>query len=136
MYLIDEARIAIPESWQDKTMNMFIPETGNGSFVITRDFLAGEPDFAAYVALQVGNLGTMPGYTGLDSKEIMVSARPAYLHEYKWMNEQSEVHQILTIVNLGEKVLVLTRTSETAFSDAERSQLKDLLTSVELTVRQ
>lgn len=135
MYLISEARIAIPHSWKDKTINVFALDAGEGSFVITRDDLPTGGGLSEYVSVQLSALRNMPGYVGLGEREMSVSARPAYLHEYRWMNEQAEVFQIVTIVDIAERVLVLTRTSETAFDDAERGQLHAMLESIVLTPR-
>lgn len=135
MYLISEAKIAIPDSWKDRTMNMFVPEHGEGSLVITRDDMQPSETFSEYVVTQLKKLSSMPGYLGADAKKLSVSGRPAYMHEYKWENEQAEIHQILTIVDIGGRVLALTRSSALAFDEAQRRQLDDILISMELTPR-
>ncbi|AEA59896.1 MULTISPECIES: DcrB-related protein [Burkholderia] len=136
MYQMHEGSFAMPEAWQDKTMNVFVSAatgTEGVSFVITREPLPWGMKFAEYTAGEIRKLARqVSDYAAVSSEETSVSGREAFAHEYTWTNNRAPIQQRLTMVEYGRVVLMLTFTAPGAISDTQREQLQALIASLQL----
>ncbi|WP_227245180.1 DcrB-related protein [Paraburkholderia caribensis] len=136
MYQIQEGQIDLPREWQDKTMNVFV-SAGTGtegvSFVITRERMPWGMKFDEYADGEVTKLARQArDYVAIQTEKVSLSGRPAFVHEYTWTNNQAQIQQCITMVELGETVLMLTFTAPGRISDTQRRQLQIILTSLQL----
>ncbi|GLU35883.1 DcrB-related protein [Trinickia caryophylli] len=136
MYRIQEGTLSIPEEWIDKTMNVFVSAstgTEGVSFVVTRESLPWGMRFDEYTANEVQKLAKqMPDYQLIGGEPAEVNGRAAYTHEYRWKNNGMPLHQLLTMVEYGKRVLMLTFTVPGSLSDTQRVQVRQIVESLEL----
>ncbi|KVM68088.1 MULTISPECIES: DcrB-related protein [Burkholderia cepacia complex] len=136
MYQMQEGTLALPTEWQDKTMNVFVSAatgTEGVSFVITREPLPWGMKFHEYAKAEISKLTRkVPEYVAVATDEVVVSGRAAQTHEFKWTNNGASIHQQMTMVEYGQIVLMLTFTSPGMISDSQRTQLRDMIQSLQL----
>jgi hypothetical protein len=136
MYQMHEGTLSLPAEWHDKTMNVFVSAstgTEGVSFVITREALPWGMRFDEYTTNEIQKLGKQAaGYESIDSIDVKVSGRAAHTHEFRWLNNGKPIHQLLTMVEYGRRVLMLTFTSPGAISDTQKAQVREMIASVAL----
>ena len=136
MYQMQEGTLSLPADWHDKTMNVFVSAatgTEGVSFVITREALPWGMRFDEYTANEIQKLGKQAaGYEAIDSTDVKVSGRAANTHEFRWLNNGKPIHQLLTMVEYGRRVLMLTFTSPGTISDTQKAQVREMIASVAL----
>jgi hypothetical protein len=136
MYQLQEGTLMLPAEWHDKTMNVFVSAatgTEGVSFVVTREDLPWGMKFHEYTENEVRKLAKqVAGYEAVASEDAQVSARTAYTHEFRWLNNGKPIHQLLTMVEYGRRVLMLTFTAPGAISDTQKAQVQQLIQSFSL----
>jgi len=136
MYQMQEGSLSLPSDWYDKTMNVFVSAatgTEGVSFVVTRENLPWGMKFHEYTANEVLKLvKQVAGYELVAETESEVSGRVAYTHEFRWLNNGKPIQQLLTMVEYGKRVLMLTFTAPGTISETQKSQVQDLIQSVAL----
>lgn len=136
MYQMQEGTLALPDAWQDKTMNVFVSQatgTEGVSFVITRERLPWGMKFQEYVVGEIRKVARkVPEYVAVSTEANAVSGRPAQVHEFTWTNNGAAIHQQLTMVEYGEVVLMLTFTAPGALSESQREQVRAVIQSLQL----
>ncbi|MFP6562279.1 DUF1795 domain-containing protein [Paraburkholderia sp. B3] len=136
MYQMQEGTLSLPPEWLDKTMNVFVSAstgTEGVSFVITRERLPWGMRFEEYTAGEARKLEKqVPGYEFVAASESQVSGRKASVHDFKWLNNGSPVQQLITMVEHGKQVLMLTFTVPGHLSDTQRAQVQAVVQSLKL----
>ena len=136
MYQLQEGTLALPPEWHDKTMNVFVSSatgTEGVSFVITREDLPWGMQFQEYTANEVRKVAKqVPGYEAEGSEDGQASGRAAHTHEFRWLNNGKPIHQLMTMVEYGRRVLILTFTAPGSISATQREQLQALIQTLSL----
>ncbi|CBJ40820.1 conserved hypothethical protein (plasmid) [Ralstonia solanacearum CMR15] len=136
MYQMQEGSMTLPADWIDKTMNVFVSAatgTEGVSFVVTRERLPWGMQFGEYVASELHKLARqVPGYEAVGGSETQVSGRAAHVHEYKWTNNGSPLQQLLTMVEHGKQVLMLTFTAPGVLSPSQKALVEGVVQSLRL----
>jgi hypothetical protein len=136
MYQMQEGSLSLPTDWHDKTMNVFVSAatgTEGVRFVVTRESLPWGMKFHEYTANEVLKLAKqVAGYELVEGTDAQVSGRVAYTHEFRWLNNGKPIQQLLTMVEYGKRVLMLTFTAPGTISETQKSQVQDMIQSVTL----
>ncbi|KLU25933.1 hypothetical protein EOS_12320 [Caballeronia mineralivorans PML1(12)] len=136
MYQMQEGSLSLPTDWHDKTMNVFVSAatgTEGVSFVVTRENLPWGMKFNEYTANEVLKLAKqVAGYELVEGADTQVSGRVAYTHEFRWLNNGKPIQQLLTMVEYGKRVLMLTFTAPGTISETQKSQVQNMIQSVTL----
>jgi len=136
MYQMQEGSLSLPPEWIDKTMNVFVSAatgTEGVSFVVTRERLPWGMQFSEYAASELQKLAKqVPDYEAVGSSETTVSGRAAYAHEYKWSNNGRPLQQLLTMVEHGKQVLMLTFTAPGVLSTSQKALVEGVVQSLRL----
>jgi hypothetical protein len=135
-YQMHEGSLSLPSDWLDKSMNVFVSAstgTEGVSFVIARERLPWGMRFNEYTNSEVQKLAKqMPEYEAVAGNETEVSGRAAYAHEFKWTNNGKPIQQLLTMVEHGRQVLMLTFTVPGTLSPTQKAQVEDVIRSLTL----
>ncbi|CAE6734696.1 MULTISPECIES: DUF1795 domain-containing protein [Paraburkholderia] len=136
MYQIQEGSLSLPADWHDKTMNVFVSAatgTEGVSFVVTRESLPWGMKFHEYTANEIQKLSKqVAGYELVAGAESEVSGRAAYTHEFRWLNNGKPIQQLLTMVEYGKRVLMLTFTAPGTISETQKTQVHAMIQSFSL----
>ncbi|WP_282368117.1 DcrB-related protein [Pseudomonas sp. PS02290] len=136
-YQIQEGRFALPEGFQDRSVNIFaLNGSGPASLSITisrDDTLPGE-DISAYLERQLKLMASkLRGYTVLDKKSAALNAdQPLHglqISAYHIV-EKRPIHQRqAAFIIAPARVLVFSATSQLDFTTAQNAQWNELLAS-------
>jgi hypothetical protein len=136
MYQMQEGSLSLPTDWHDKSMNVFVSVatgTEGVSFVVTRESLPWGMKFHEYTANEVQKLAKqVAGYELIAGADAEVSGRAAYTHEFRWLNNGKSIQQLLTMVEYGKRVLILTFTAPGAISETQKTQVQEIIRSLTL----
>jgi hypothetical protein len=140
-YHCQEGRFKLPEGFQDRTVNMFVPGNsvpGPLSITLARDtHLPGE-DLAGYLGRQLRMLDAkLRGYTVVEQREVsLCAAAPVAGVEIEacYLSDKRPIHQRQAAFIIGPgRVLVFACTSQADFTAEQRRDWADLLASFVLT---
>lgn len=135
MYRINEGSIDLPREWQDRTINVVAsnPSGVGVSMTITRDDLPWGMGFAEYVDDQAKQAGTaLKDFRVIERREITVGGAPAVEIECRWVAKQGAIHQLITTVQHGRKVLVLTASAGGEMSRDQQTEMRRIVASLQL----
>jgi hypothetical protein len=136
MYQMQEGSLSLPTDWHDKSMNVFVSVatgTEGVSFVVTRENLPWGMKFHEYTANEVQKLAKqVAGYELVAGQDAEVSGRAAYTHEFRWLNNGKPIQQLLTMVEYGKRVLMLTFTAPGTISETQKTQVQEIIQSLAL----
>lgn len=135
MYRINEGTIDLPESWQDRSINV-ISSSLNGPSVtltITRDDVPWGMGFGEYVEDQRKQAAqALKDFETLGTQELTINEHAAIEMECRWVAAQGKVHQLITTVQDGQKVLVLTASVGGVMSDGQKTEMRRMAASLRL----
>lgn len=136
MYQMQEGSLSLPTDWHDKSMNVFVSVatgTEGVSFVVTRESLPWGMTFHEYTANEVQKLAKqVASYELVAGTDTEVSGRAAYTHEFRWLNNGKPIQQLLTMVEHGKRVLMLTFTAPGTISETQKAQVQEIIQSLTL----
>jgi hypothetical protein len=135
MYRINEGTIDLPREWTDRTINVVAsnPSGPGASLTITRDDLPWGMDFDEYVADQAKQAAkALKGFEILDERQLSVNGAPAYEIESRWVARQGPIHQIITTVQTGRKILILTASVNGTMSDGQKAEMRRVVSTLRL----
>jgi hypothetical protein len=136
MYQMQEGSLSLPTDWHDKSMNVFVSVatgTEGVSFVVTRENLPWGMKFHEYTVNEVQKLAKqVAGYELVAGLDAQVSGRAAYTHEFRWLNNGKPIQQLLTMVEYGKRVLMLTFTAPGTISETQKTQVQEIIQSLAL----
>jgi hypothetical protein len=136
MYQMQEGSLSLPTDWHDKSMNVFVSVatgTEGVSFVVTRESLPWGMKFHEYTANEVQKLAKqVASYELIADADTEVSGRAAYTHEFRWLNNGKPIQQLLTMVEHGKRVLMLTFTAPGTISETQKAQVQEIIQSLTL----
>lgn len=136
MYQMQEGSLSLPTDWHDKSMNVFVSVatgTEGVSFVVTRESLPWGMKFHEYTANEVQKLAKqVASYEPIAGADTEVSGRAAYTHEFRWLNNGKPIQQLLTMVEYGKRVLMLTFTAPGTISETQKAQVQEIIQSLTL----
>jgi hypothetical protein len=136
MYQMQEGSLSLPTDWHDKSMNVFVSVatgTEGVSFVVTRESLPWGMKFHEYTANEVQKLAKqVASYELIAGADTEVSGRAAYTHEFRWLNNGKPIQQLLTMVEHGKRVLMLTFTAPGTISETQKAQVQEIIQSLTL----
>lgn len=137
-YRIQEADFKIPKEWHDQSINIFkmpaVEGAGDASFVISRDSISADINFADYVAEQLsGAERQLPGFQLIQTWDFELNGYPASLADYVWEREGRSLMLRQVFVEHASKILVTTLT--TTSSDLPRHEVAWKKTMHSLTLR-
>jgi hypothetical protein len=134
MYQMQEGSLSLPTDWHDKSMNVFVSVatgTEGVSFVVTRESLPWGMKFHEYTANEVQKLAKqVASYELIAGADTEVSGRTAYTHEFRWLNNDKPIQQLLTMVEYGKRVLMLTFTAPGTISETQKAQVQEIIQSL------
>ncbi|AUH64612.1 DUF1795 domain-containing protein [Paracoccus zhejiangensis] len=133
MYYVQEGSIELPVEWKDQSINIIsASQTGEPSLsmTMTRDDIPWGMSFDEYVADQLRQAGeTLKDFTVLHQQEMQIGGHRALQTECKWVAKQGPMHQLITSLMPGKRVLIITATAPGAFSDGQKQQMQQVIAS-------
>lgn len=135
MYRINEGSIDLPPTWHDRTINVVASSTtgAGASLTITRDDIPWGMSFVEYVEDQANQAAdALKKFEVLDKRELTVNGAPAYEIESRWVAKQGPIHQIITSVQAGQKVLILTASATGRMSDSQKTEMRRIVSTLQL----
>lgn len=134
-YQINEGAFTIPDSSQDRSVNMLVLNHGPGglTLVVTRDQLQEGEQLDGMLTRQLRTLGTqVKAFRQQDREQVEVgSARlPALRVATSFKQNNASIHQQQTMVQLGgNAVLVFTLTCSSPLTAEQQAYGQQLLDS-------
>lgn len=135
MYRINEGTIDLPQGWQDRTINVVSSSlTGPGAtLTITRDDMPWGMGFGEYIDDQGKQAAqALKDFTVLGRRDLIVDKLPAIEIECRWVAAQGRVHQLITTVQDGQKVLVLTASIGGEMSENQKAEMRRVISTLHL----
>ena len=135
MYRINEGTIVLPESWQDRTIIVVSSSlTGPGAtLTITRDDMPWGMAFGEYVEDQGKQAAqALKNFEILGRRDLVIDQRAAIELECRWVAAQGRVHQLITTVQDGTRVLVLTASVGGEMSDNQKAEMRRVASTLRL----
>lgn len=138
VYQIQEGSVVLPGEWQDRSVNVLIPQATSSkgaNLVIARDSMPRGSSFTDYLQQQKKTLAReFPDFrVHLDAAEAG-GPRPVHNFEFTWTNQGKAMRQWMTVIGCGDSVLSLTATIPKGCEDAVevlRTAMKSLAFSSE-----
>ena len=136
IFRFDEGELSIPEEWVDQSINVLSSGATDGSaftFSMSRDQMPWGMSYDQYVDREVGKLKkTLKDFEPLREITHALANTKCRVIEYKWAAPQAEIHQIMTMVLIKQKILVITATMPGGMSKEQENGLKTILESLTL----
>lgn len=135
MQNIGEATLAIPDDWQNSSVNIFTPSKGDLqglSVTITREKLPFGKDLPAYAQMQLEIMQQqLPQFALLAQGALEVNGRAAWLMELRWESPQAGAAQQIVLLQPAGAVVLHCCASFLGTMDAVmREQLLQMLLSL------
>lgn len=135
MYRINEGTIDLPTNWHDRTINVVASTTtgAGASLTITRDDIPWGMSFPEYIEDQARQAAqALKKFEVIDRKEMQINGAPAYELESRWVAKQGPIHQIITSIQAGQKVLILTASVPGQMSDSQKAEMRRIVATLKL----
>jgi hypothetical protein len=131
-YRIQEADMAIPETWSDQSINIFkIPANenhGEASFVVSRDPSQGETPFTDYVTGQIESArNQLPGFRFSHREDFELRGHSASSIRYQWDSNGRELMLCQVFIESKPAVIILTLTTTPEDSPHHASVWKEVI---------
>ena len=115
-YRIQEADLVIPDTWSDQSINIFkIPageNTGDASFIISRDATQGDTPFNEYVTGQIETAKSqLPGFKLAHREDFELRDHAASSIRYSWKRDELELMLCQVFIESKPSVVILTLTT-------------------------
>lgn len=126
-YDIDEARLVVPEGWEDRTLNtLSYPEKdGTLKVVMTRQQVRGRPLGKILDDLLVDMRRRLAGFELVSREEALVDGQPAFVVALRYRDESALLEQRTIWMMVGKKcVTVGVISSESKAPQAEATFAK------------
>lgn len=138
-YQLQEGYFTLEGDWQDRSVNMLaamhLPVAG-ANLVVTREPLPAGTVFDDYLLQQKRSLEKeLNGFELLDDNEETLDRVPARFLEFSWKNQGAATHQMLLVINQGDRVVTLTATIPGAVELETRDALLAAMRSFQFEVR-
>lgn len=133
MYHIQEGSIDLPKEWKDQSINVLsasrVGEPGL-SLTMTRDDIPWGMSFAEYLDDQLKQAqGALKDFTVVQQDEVTIGGLPARQVECRWVSKQGPMHQLITSVQTGARVLVITATMPGEITPQQRNEVQRVVAS-------
>ena len=139
MYQLNEGTIDLPDSWKDQTVNVITSSSAaipGLSVTITRDDMPWGMAFPEYVQDQLGQAGkALKDFQVEARRDMTVADNPAVEVECRWVATQGPIHQIITTVQDGSRVLVLTASIGGRMSENQMAEMRRIVGTLRLNRR-
>ncbi len=135
MYRINEGTIDLPRDWTDRSINVVAsnPTGAGASLTITRDDMPWGMNFHDYVDDQAKQAAkALKNFEILGRREFEIGGNPATEIESRWVAKQGPVHQLITSVQSGRKVLILTASLGGEMSDGQKAEMRRIVATLRL----
>lgn len=135
MYRINEGTIDLPAEWTDRSINVVSsnPSSTGASLTITRDDIPWGMSFAEYVDDQAGQAGkALKNFEVIERREFELAGAPAHEIESRWTAKQGPIHQLITTVQSGRKVLILTASLGGGMSESQKTEMRRIVATLRL----
>lgn len=135
MYRINEGIIDLPDEWTDRSINVVASNPGGSgaSLTITRDEMPWGMSFAEYVADQARQAGkALKNFEIIGQSEFELSGAPAHEIESRWSAKQGPIHQLITSVQSGRRVLILTASLGGEMSEGQKAEMRRIVATLRL----
>lgn len=137
MYQVNEGSFDLPVGWRDQSINILsasrMGEPGL-SLTVTRDDIPWGMSFREYVDDQIKQAtASLKDFKVASQQEISLKGQPATQLECHWVAKQGPMHQIITTVLAGERVLVLTASMPGEMSPSQRAEMQQIVGSLQLS---
>jgi hypothetical protein len=122
LYRVQEGSFDLDGTWQDRSVTMLVPAglPEGANLILTRDELPPEGGFDDHLARQMMSLRReMPGFTLLEESAVELDGRPARLVEFRWVNRDTPLYQMMLVALEDGRLLNFTATCPGAVADAE-----------------
>jgi hypothetical protein len=131
-YRIQEADMAIPETWSDQSINIFkIPANenhGEASFIISRDASLGDTPFNDYVTGQIETAKKqLPGFMFCHREDFELRGHSASSIRYQWDSNGRELMLCQVFIESKPAVIILTLTTTPEDSSHHASVWKEVI---------
>jgi len=121
-YQIQEGSVELPGEWQDRSVNVLIPQDTNSkgaNLVISRDSVPRGLPFADYLQQQRKILAReLPDFQVQLDAAGADGQRPVHNLEFTWTNQGKAMRQLMTLIGCGDSVLSLTASIPKGSEDA------------------
>lgn len=133
MYQMQEGSLELPVEWKDQSINILSASRAGEpglSLTATRDDIPWGMSFEEYIADQLKQIeGTLKDFKIIAQTEIKVGDLPAHQIECRWISKQGPMHQLITTLQPGKRILVLTATIPGEFSALQRDHVQQIIAS-------
>lgn len=136
MYHFNEGMIALPEEWQDVTINVLSEKKSEGSglsFTIARDTPPWGMKFDEFAEQEIKRLQKqLPDFSEKERIELNINARDVKGAEFTWRSTHGKMHQIICFVDAVSIVLIFTATMQNELSAGQKETVLSLLQTLRL----
>jgi hypothetical protein len=122
LYRVQEGSFELDGAWQDRSVTMLVPAglPEGVNLILTRDELPPGLGFDDHLARQMMTLRReMPGFTPLEDSPAQLDGRPARLVEFRWVNREVPLYQMMLVAQDEDRLLNFTASCPGAAADAE-----------------
>ncbi|WP_127960095.1 DcrB-related protein [Serratia microhaemolytica] len=135
LYQLNEGVIALPEGWQDETLNAFSsPDNSGLNLVITRQplpFGADQAEFIDSVCQQYAD--NLPEYQQHERRSLVVAEKNATLLDYHWISSEGQIDQLVVMLIEQNVLLSFTVSSAQGLGETQKQQMLAVIGSLQLT---
>lgn len=136
MYHFSEGTLELPAEWQDMTVNILTSSTASTqgmSFTIARDTLPWGMTLSEFADREMKTLSNqLQEFTHIRQEANLLAAAESITCEFSWRSSQGMIHQLMTLVNTPQKVLVFTATMEGMLSAQQQHLIMSHLQTLTL----
>lgn len=121
LYRVQEGSFDLDGAWQDRSVTMLVPANlpEGANLILTRDALPPGLGFEDHLARQMMSLRReMPGFTLLEESPAELDGRTARLVEFRWVNRDAPLYQMMLVALEEDRLLNFTATCPGAAADA------------------
>lgn len=133
MYHIQEGSLELPVEWKDQSINVLSASRAGEpglSLTMTRDDIPWGMSFEEYLADQLKQAsGALKDFTVVQKDELTIGGLPARQVECRWVSKQGPMHQLITSLQNGMRVLVITASMPGEISPQQRSEVQRVVAS-------
>lgn len=136
MYHFNEGTLELPEEWKDITVNVLTSSMDNTqgmSFTLSRDTLPWGMTLSEFTDREMTTLSKqLKEFKKIRQEDNLLTHFESITCEFTWRSSQGVIHQLMTLVNIPEKVLILTATMEGLLSPHQQQLIMSHLQTLTL----
>ena len=135
MYRINEGTLDLPRDWADRSINVVAsnPTGAGASLTITRDDMPWGMSFDEYVDEQTKQAAqALKNFEVIERRSLDLAGVPATEIESRWIAKQGPIHQLITTVQNGRRVLILTASLGGEMSESQKTEMRRIVATLRL----